>query len=135
MKNQGEALVYFKAAVNWYQQALKKYPANTLDSLAATYSTLGSIHGDIGDLDSALTYYREGIRCQEAQGNPFRAGQTRFNVAIDLANAGRHADALEWARAALRDFEASENADERIIKTTELIRWIESGPSKTAPRQ
>jgi hypothetical protein len=52
-----------------------------------------------------------------------------------LGNAGRLIEALEWAHAALRDYEASENADAEIIKSTELIRRIESDLSKTQPQQ
>jgi tetratricopeptide (TPR) repeat protein len=110
-------------------------PANALNSLAATYNQLGSIFGDIGDLDTALTYYRQGIRCEEAHGNPFGAGGTRFNVAIDLAKSGRFPEAIEWARAALRDFEGSENADSEIVNAAELIRRIESDLSRTPPQQ
>jgi tetratricopeptide (TPR) repeat protein len=126
-----ELLGHFSAAVGWFEKALRLVPP---EARANINNELGGIYGDVGDLDSALPYYREGIRCDEAQENRRRAGNTRSNVAVDLANARRFPEALEWARAALRDFEAVENADDRIIRTTELIRQIESGLSKTPPQ-
>ena len=58
---------------------------------------------------------------------------TRFNVARTLAEAGRFADAIEWARSALRDFEACGNADQEVVPTLKLIEAIESRLPKTEP--
>jgi hypothetical protein len=61
----------------------------------------------------------------------FGAGQTRYNVAVTLFNADRLADAREWARAALRDYESCGNADEKVMLTAKLLERIESHLPKT----
>ena len=91
-----------------------------------THSQLGAIYGDAGDLERAVAHYRDAIRSQEKQGNVYGASVTRFNVALDLAGAGRPQDALEYARAALRGFESyGESAADRIQRTRQLIERIE----------
>jgi hypothetical protein len=60
------------------------------------------------------------------------AGQTRYNAAA-LARAGRFPDAHEWAQSALRDYQASENADQYIVETLKLLEWIESALRATSP--
>jgi len=57
----------------------------------------------------------------------YKAAQYRAWVAVDLANAGRLADAREYARAALRNFESFGNrAAEMIEKTRGLVAAIEA---------
>jgi hypothetical protein len=63
----------------------------------------------------------------------FPAGQTRFNAALVLGKAGRFPDALDWAQAARRDFEACDNADQDIAKTLKLLEQIESARQATSP--
>jgi hypothetical protein len=68
------------------------------------------------------------LRAAKAQGEPFHV------VHFDGHGlAGRFADALDWAKSALRDYEASENADEKVIKTLELLKWIESALRANVP--
>ncbi len=60
------------------------------------------------------------------QDDLYGAGQTRFNVAVTLAQAGRFADAREYAYAALRNYETfGERAMKEIEETRRLIAWIE----------
>jgi tetratricopeptide (TPR) repeat protein len=134
-KSPEQALVHFQAGVDWFKRALERIPLDALVTRAIANNQLGVIHGIIQDLSTALPYYREGVRCYESTGDQFNAGQLRFNVAIDLTKAKLFSEALEWARAARRSFEASENADDRIVQTTELIRRIESDLSKNPPPQ
>jgi len=66
------------------------------------------------------------IRYNEAAGDFYKAGIARFNVAVDLRDAYRLPDALEYAHAALRNFESyGERASEMINKTRKLIENIE----------
>ncbi len=59
-------------------------------------------------------------------GNLYGAALTRYNVALVLIKSGRFADALEYANAALRNFETyGEDAAEEIQKTHNLIAHIE----------
>jgi len=78
-----------------------------------------------------LPHYREAIRYTEATGNLYQAGQIRANVAIALANAGRLADAREYALAALRNFESfGDRAAEEIERTKGLVARIEEAMKK-----
>ena len=95
---------HLNAALGFYHQALDLLPPNAVDDLAVTHNQLGIIYDDAGDLDRALPHYREAIRYSRNAGNLYGAARTRFNVALALRNAGRLADALEYAQAALRNF-------------------------------
>ena len=82
-----------------------------------------------GDIDRALPHYRESIRLREASGNVYGAATTRFNVALDLADSGRVADAREYARAALRNFETyGAGAAEMIQRTQQLLARLDARP-------
>ena len=60
------------------------------------------------------------------QNDHYRAAGTRYNVARALADAGRFADALDYAHAALRNFETyGESAAEMLQMTQEMIAQIE----------
>jgi tetratricopeptide (TPR) repeat protein len=97
-----------------------------VDDLAVAHNALGNIYGDAGDLDRALPHYREAIRHQEAAGALYNAASTRFNVAVTLAQAGRLAEAREYAYAALRNFQTyGDRAADEIQETQELIAQIE----------
>jgi tetratricopeptide (TPR) repeat protein len=117
---------HFSRAAQRYEEALRMFPPNAVAELATTRNQLGMIYTVAGQVDTALNHYRESIRYQEIQGNRFGAGVTRYNVAVSLLQASRFADALEWARSALRDYQASENADKEVTQTLQLIEVIES---------
>jgi hypothetical protein len=55
------------------------------------------------------------------------AAQTRYNVALTLAQRGRLGDGLLWAQAALRDFESYSGRAADIAQTRQLIAAIERG--------
>jgi tetratricopeptide (TPR) repeat protein len=120
-------LSFLNAALKFYHQGLDLLPPNAVNDLAVAHSQLGLIYADgAGDLDRALPHFREAIRYTEATGNLYQAGQLRHNVAVALAQAGRLADALEYALAALRNFETlGDRAAEMIEQTRRLVGWIE----------
>jgi tetratricopeptide (TPR) repeat protein len=126
-KKPGEELLqHINAALQYYQQALGMFPPNAVGDLAVTHNQLGIIYQNAGNLDRALSHYRESIRYEEIQGNLYGAAQARLGIALALARAGRLADALEYARAALSNFETyGEGAAEAIQRTQELIAQIE----------
>jgi tetratricopeptide (TPR) repeat protein len=91
-------------------------------SLAVTHDQLGLVYGVTGDLDRALSHYQQSIRYQEIRGNVFDATQTRCNVALTLANAGRLHDARLYSAAALRNYETyGDRAADKIQKTQQLL--------------
>ena len=119
-------------AVEFYQQALALFPPNAMDRLAVTHNQLGNIYDDVGDLDRALSHYREAIRHNEGTGNLYAAAQTRLNVALTLRDAGRLADAREYAYAALRNYQTyGDRAAADIQETQGLIAEIERVMSET----
>jgi tetratricopeptide (TPR) repeat protein len=121
-----ELLRHLNAAVAFYLQALDLTPPDAVDDLAVAHNQLGNIYRSAGDLDRALPHYREAIRYFEAAGDLYHAAVTRFNVALALAEAGRFPDALDYAHAALRNYETyGERAAEEIAKTQRLIVEIE----------
>lgn len=123
---EADLLRHLNAAVGFYQQALTLLPPNAIDDLAVAHNQLGIIYRSADDLDRALHHYRESIRYKEAAGNIYSAGETRCNVAIALANAGRLPDALLYAQAALRNFATyGDRAAEMIQRTQGLIAEIE----------
>jgi tetratricopeptide (TPR) repeat protein len=126
-RSEEELLRHLNAAVQYYHQALDLTPPNAVDALAVTHNALGAIYGDAGNLDRALPHYRESIRYEEMQGNLYGAAQTRFNVAIALADAGRLAEARLYAQAALRNYVENygDGAAAETQRTHGLIEEIE----------
>jgi hypothetical protein len=104
---QAEAVLrdHLNTALSRYHQALDLLPANAVNDLAVAHGQLGNIYNDAGDIDRALPHYRECIRYFEAAGDRYHAAGTRFNVAVALEQAGRLADARDYAEAARRNFE------------------------------
>jgi tetratricopeptide (TPR) repeat protein len=125
---QEELLRHLNEAARRYHEALDLLPADAINDLAAIHHQLGSVYGDAGDLNRAMQHNRESILLKEWSGNPYSAAQTRFNVSLALYNAGRRADALEYAEAALRGFESfGERAGAEIEKTRGLLAKIRGG--------
>jgi tetratricopeptide (TPR) repeat protein len=119
-------LEHLNRALRSYHEALDLLPPDAVDNLAVTHNQLGAIYGDAGHLDRALTHYQDAIRYREKQGNLYGAAQTRFNVALALANAGRLADARAYALAALRNYETyGDRAADEIQNTHELLAEID----------
>lgn len=129
----GECFGHLKKAEEYYRQALGMFPASAVRELGTTHNQLGNIYDDAGQIDAALHHYRESVRYCEAMQDRFEAGQIRYNVALTLARAGRFVDARDWAKAALRDFQASENADQENVETLKLLEWIESARQASSP--
>jgi tetratricopeptide (TPR) repeat protein len=97
---------HLQAAADAYEQALQLLSTDDVRTLAAVHNQLGNIYSSAGDTDRSLQYFRQSIQYEERQDNRYGAGQSRMNAAIILENAGRIREALLYARAALRDFEA-----------------------------
>jgi tetratricopeptide (TPR) repeat protein len=109
------------------------FPANAIRELETTHNQLGVVYAAAGQIDTALHHYGESIRYCETMQDRFGAGTTRRNVALTLADAGRFADARDWAQSALRDYQACENADRYVVKTLKLLERIESRLRATSP--
>jgi len=115
-------LDHLNAALGYHQQALGLTPAGDHQDRAIFENQLGNIYHRAGDTGQALRHYQRSIQHEEARGNIYGAGQTRFNIALLLAGDGRVSDALLYARASLDNFRqagpgaAADAADaERLI--------------------
>ena len=119
-------LDHLNAALRGYHQALDLIPAGDAEDLAGIHSQLGNIYREAGDTRQALHHYQQSIAHEEARGNIYGAGQTRYNIALLLRSAGRPGDALHYARAALHDFERTgPGATQDAADARELIADLE----------
>jgi tetratricopeptide (TPR) repeat protein len=101
-----ELLRHLNAAASAQHQKLQLLPADAIYEFAVTHHQLGIIYTSVGDTDKVLGHYQQSIQYEERQDNTYGAGQSRSAAAITLAQAGRFDDALLYARAALRDYQA-----------------------------
>jgi tetratricopeptide (TPR) repeat protein len=121
-----ECLGRLSQGQQYYMEALDMFPADAVADLATTHNHLGGIYGVAGQFDTALRHFRESIRHFEAMQDRFGAGQSRFNAALALTVASRFADARDYGRSALRNFQACESADQEVVDTLKLLEEIES---------
>ena len=122
-------------AANAYQQALEMLPPDSISDLAVAHNQLGIIYRNAGDTNAALGHYQQAIQYHERQANPYMAGQTRRNTALALDDAGRSQQALLYAEAALRDFQAvGPGATADVEQTRQLIAELEQErPDRFSP--
>ena len=121
-----EFLPNIEKSLFYYQLAANLTPADNPALLAQNHTKLGTTYGDAGDIKKALSHYQEGIRYYEEADDLLGAARTRFNTAVDLVNAGRLTDAIDYARAARDNFEAyGEGAAEMKKRAQSLVAEIE----------
>jgi tetratricopeptide (TPR) repeat protein len=117
---------YCRKPVKAYHEALELYPEDAVNDRSVAHNQLGLVYDAAGDIDGALSHYRESIRYKESGGDIYGAAQTRLNVAVVLAQSGRFLDAREYARAAhdcFASFGTGAAAD--VQDARGLIEWIE----------
>jgi tetratricopeptide (TPR) repeat protein len=121
-----ELLAHLNAAASAYQQALELLPVDAINDLAVCHSQLGNIYADGNKPDLALRHYEEAIHNYETAGNRYNAARARAGVAVNLVRSGRFGDALLWAQATLRDYQAyGDRAAADIAETQRFIAYIE----------
>jgi tetratricopeptide (TPR) repeat protein len=98
-------LRFANQALDFYHEALENLPKNAVDILATTNNQIGVTYAELGDVNQALSHWRESIRYKEESDNHYGAGTTRYNIALALAKNGRLDEALIYTRAALANFE------------------------------
>jgi tetratricopeptide (TPR) repeat protein len=118
-------LEQLNAALRSYQQSLDLTPVDDHETRAVTENQLGAIFAKGGDVGKALRHYQRSVHHEEARGNIYGAGQTRHNIALLLDHDGRTDDALQYARAALNNFQqagpgAANRADLELGYVAEL---------------
>jgi hypothetical protein len=124
---EAELLQLINRAAQYYHQALALFPPTAIVDRGVSHNQLGEIYRRAGDIERALHHYQQGIRCQEQSGDVFAAGQTRFNVAITLLQAGRFDDAHAYGQAALANFrQYGDHAAAMIRQTEGLLAAIDA---------
>ena len=119
-------LAHLNTALDRIQQALNLFPADDAEDLAGVHGQIGNIYRQKRDTRQALRHYQQSIAHQEARGDTYGAGATRFNIALLLEEADRRADALLYAHAALSDFEnVGPGAAQVAADTRDLITRLE----------
>jgi tetratricopeptide (TPR) repeat protein len=119
-------LEHLNTALRNYQESLDLIPADDHEQRAIVENQLGNTYANAGDARQALRHYQQTIHHDEARGYIYGAGQTRLNVARLLAGDGRITDALQYARAALANFQqAGPGAAADAANTERLIAGLE----------
>lgn len=119
-----EQVAHVLSAGAAFQQALDLTPPDAIRDLAVTHNHLGNVYKYTGLLDVAMDHYRTAIRYEEASGDRYGAATIRRNAAGALEVYGRLEDALEWARAALRDYQSY--GDRARDQAAEVHQFIDS---------
>jgi tetratricopeptide (TPR) repeat protein len=116
-------------AVEAYVQALQLFPPHATGDLAVIHQEFGNVYQETGDIGRALSHYQKSIQYRERQDNRYDAGQVRHNAAVALMKAGRRHDALLYAHAALRDYQAvGPGGAAKADQERQLITYLEHGP-------
>ncbi|NES12513.1 MULTISPECIES: tetratricopeptide repeat protein [Micromonospora] len=124
---------HLQAAIKAYQQALAILPADDVTGLATIHNQLGIIYGLLGATEAALNHYQQSIRYEGRANNRYGAGQSRFNIAVLMSQHDRIGEALLYARAAMRDFEAyGTAAAEAVERVRHFIGELSDDDSATA---
>jgi tetratricopeptide (TPR) repeat protein len=118
-----------------YLEMLDMLPADAVDEHAIAHHSLGNAHADAGQLDTALGHFQQAIRYRERQDDRYGAGWIRARAALALADAGRVQDALLFAQAAFRDYEAvGAGAADEVAGVREFIAELEQRQPPQRPR-
>jgi tetratricopeptide (TPR) repeat protein len=118
-------------AAGAYEEALQLLPADAVADLAVVHHQLAAIYGEAGNSDVSLEHYRQSLHYEEQQDNQYGAGQSRYSAAVELREVGRNREALLFARAALRDFQAvGPGATANADAARQLIALLEQEPSQ-----
>jgi tetratricopeptide (TPR) repeat protein len=125
-------LEYLNAALADYRQALDLTPASDAQTLAGIHGQIGNAYYEAGYTRQALHHYQQAIHHQEARGDTYSAGMTRYNMALLLQADDIPSDALLYARAALHDFQRTgPGATQIAAETRDLIADLEQQMTET----
>jgi tetratricopeptide (TPR) repeat protein len=125
-------LAHLDTALRHYHEELDLLLADAITDLDVTHGQLGVVYARRADfdsdlLDTAIGHYRRSVEYATADGNPYSAGQSRYNAALLLARHRRPSEAQAWANAALRDFDTvGAGAQQDAAQTRELLAHIDS---------
>jgi tetratricopeptide (TPR) repeat protein len=120
------SLARLNEALKAYHEALELIPEDAVGDLAVSHNELGHIYQLLGDIERALTHFREAIRYHESGGDNYGAAQARYNLALAMAQSKRFQNAREYALAARDGFAPfGPAAAEKVQKAQRFIDWID----------
>lgn len=129
-------LKHAQAAEKHYRQALDLCPPSALTHLGPIHNGIGALCAEAGQVEPARVHYEKAAQSFERTGDRYRAGQTRFNIALMFAQAAnreplasRQQNLVEraqaYAQAALHDFQHYQGrADDMESKTRQFLDRI-----------
>ena len=97
-------------------------PPDNPQNLAVLHARLGRTYSAIQQPQQALQHFQEALRYHLLRGDVYAAGMTRFDIAITLNLYGNRAEAWQYARAALEDYQ---RADQDAAHVRQLIAELE----------
>ncbi|HTS95756.1 MAG TPA: CHAT domain-containing protein [Streptosporangiaceae bacterium] len=119
-------LDHLNAALAGHKQALSLISADDAEELASSHNQIGLIYRQAGDTRQALHHFQQSIKYEEARGDLYGAGNTRYNIALLLEGDGRPGDALHYVRAALHNYERTgPGAAQNAAQARDLIARLE----------
>ncbi len=120
------ALVRFvETALQEHQAALKLIPEDADADRAVVHNAVGVLLAAVGDVEPAADHYLAALRHEVTAGNLEGMARTRSNLANLYRRVGRTADALDYARAALADWQRfGERAAREVAELQGLIALI-----------
>jgi len=80
-------LAHLNTALDRYHQALTMASADDHGGLASRHNDVGNIYHEAGDTRQALRHYQQSIQHEEARGNTYGAGQTRYTTSPSSSQA------------------------------------------------
>lgn len=117
---------HLNEAIHFALQALETLPSDDVTRIFFVHHLLGNIYDDAGQLEEALSHYREALNLSERQMDDIKSALLRREIARALLKANRYDDALLYAQGALKNIEKyGDGAAEDIRKTQGLIAEIE----------
>ena len=119
-------LEHLNAALHSFHQALDLTPVGDHAQRSLTENHSLQYLLGAGHTSQALRHYQQSIKHAEARGDVYSAGTARYNIAMLLADDGRVSDALQYARAALRNYQqAGSGAADRADRVHQVIADLE----------
>lgn len=107
-------LKHAQAAEQHFRQGLDLCPLDAIADLGPIHNELGRLYADVGQIEPAREHYEKRVQLAEQTGDRYRAGRTRYNLALMYLDAAgrepaRRRDLLRraqaYAQASLRDFQ------------------------------
>ena len=107
-------------ALRYYEESLRLFPPTALVERGVAHNQLGTVYSPSATLIAGCSIISRAFATRTSW-RIFRAGETRFNVAIALLEAGRFDDARVYCKAALANFQTFGNGAAKEVQKVEAL--------------